>query len=277
MPNNRRPIVIADDRITTGTRVAHRRNDDPKALLQQYLRLIRRVRNQRQGRHIALRRADIEVLANHLGWTDDQVLARLADMMGATSRQRRAMLGVLATGAALITITSPVAAADGTIDDELPIIVVQDDALSGPTTARPVSRPVVAPSTATGHHRSVVQLDGAPGIGGESLADAPELIVPDVVDEPPIADAPSSAPAIDDDGNTVAVGLPPTPPPTDAPAPEPAAVELQDAPSPTGVDADGNTVAVGEPPVPPATSAAGVDDDGNVVAVGLPPVPPPPP
>ncbi len=277
MPNNRRPIVITDDRIATGARATHVRKDDPEALLRQYLRLIRRVRSQRRGRHIALRRADIVTLAEHLGWTEDQVLARLADLMGATGRQRATMLAILATGASLITISSPAAATDEAMSDELPIVVIHDDVLAGPAAVSRASRhaPVVGPSVPSGRRPTIATVDGAPGVGGDPITDAPALTSevadatddapriaetidpPEQVDEPPSVDAPWSAPAIDDGGNTVAVGLPPIPP---------------------GVDDDGNAVAVGPPPVPPAPSSEpAIDDEGDTVAVGLPPVPPPAP
>ena len=149
---NRRPIVIADTHLRAGGATTPVRADQPEALLREYLRLVRRVRNQQRDRSVALRRADIDALADHLGWSDEQVLARLADLMGVTRRQRATMLAVLATGAALITVSSPFAAAAAgighvdTAHSEPPIVVSADELAM--TRHTPVARPaarVIAP------------------------------------------------------------------------------------------------------------------------------------
>ena len=63
---SRRPIIIADSLLSTGRATAPIRRDDPEALVRDYLRLIRRVRNQQRDRSVALRRVDIATLAGHI-------------------------------------------------------------------------------------------------------------------------------------------------------------------------------------------------------------------
>jgi hypothetical protein len=305
IPPNRRPIVIADSHLSAGGAMAHIRANEPEALLREYLRLIRRVRNQQRDRSVALRRTDIDALAEHLGWSDEQVLARLADLMGVTRRQRATMLAVLATGAALITISSPfapAAAAAGNSDiahGEPPIVVSAEHlSISRHAPARPAAR--VAPPDAivrdagTGSHASrqapvlEVQLerDSAPRASAlhEFSPIAPS--VEPAPASPPAEPAPAvsaaarppgqapvakpdvvvSPPAADVVEPQVAVGQPPVPPAIDDDGNQ---VAVGQPPVPPATDDDGNQVAVGQPPVPAAT-----DDDGNQVAVGQPPVPP---
>ncbi|MCB0967118.1 MAG: hypothetical protein KDB37_09815 [Ilumatobacter sp.] len=311
MSPNRRPIVIVDDQLSTGHHTATVRPDDAEALLRDYLRLIRRVRNQQRARNIALRRVDIEALADHLGWTADQVLARLADLMGTTRRQRATMLAVLSTGAALITIASPMsAAATGTdgvaLDQTEPPVVVDADEITHVSAGVGRALPGPTDTVASSVPRRAPVLDVQADLASFTHAVAPHRFKPteiadeyvETVDEPV-----ASEPAVGPDGATIAVGkapVPPTPASTSASTPasaEPAAdvvesvappivVSVPEAVEPeTGIDADGNTVAVGLPPVPPTPAPAvtesvepetGIDADGNTVAVGLPPVPPTP-
>lgn len=305
---SRRPIVIADSQLSTGQASTSVRSDDAEALLRDYLRLIRKVRNQQRARNIALRRVDIETLAHHLDWTDDAVLARLADLMGATRRQRATMLAVLSTGAALITVASPMSAAatGGTtsLDQTEPPVVIEADEITN--VAAGVGRPLgrVGDDTTEVPRRAPV-LDLQADLASFSHTSAAHTFDPpaaaDVVDQPaptpePAAETPAASdPATDRDGNTVAVGQAPVPP-----------ASTDDA-VPTGTDPDGNTVAVGQAPVPPAPApaqparvditeaavetpeaaapevetpepvvATGTDADGNTVAVGQAPVPPAP-
>ena len=304
MSPSRRPIVIADSQLSAGRASASLRADDPEALLRDYLRLIRRVRNQQRARNIALRRVDIEALARHLDWTDDEVLARLADLMGATRRQRATMLAVLSTGAAFITVASPMSAAASGADataltrTEPPIVIDGESITStafdniGAGVGRPIARVDVGdPSMPRGAPVLEQQTDRTSATQATAEHEQPKADVdetasepargPDgatvAVGQPPVPPAPPDT-GTDTDGNTVAVGQPPVPP---AP-PDPSEVEaaLPDSVVPaapaTGVDTDGNTVAVGQPPVPAAPPATGVDADGNTVAVGQPPVPPTP-
>lgn len=242
-PHTRRPIVISDDRLVAGARTAPIENDDPHVLLRQYLRLIRRARNRPGGRSIALRRADIDTIAAHLGWSPDQVLAHLADLMGATGRQRAAMLTVLATGASLITVVGPASVAADEAPDEMPIVVLHE---SPSVTATPARTARLAPS------------DGAPGLGGRALASSVE----------PTGDStktgsPPPPPSGDD---TVAIGRPPQAggsPTTSSPRPAGGS-------GPATADDDAPQIAVGRPPAPRPPGRA---DDGATVAVGRPPMP----
>jgi hypothetical protein len=301
IPNSRRPVVISDDRIATGTRATPIRHDDPEALLRQYLRLIRRARSQRTGRSIALRRADIETIAEHLGWTADQVLERLADLTGATTRQRSAMLAVLATGASLVTIAgSPSSAAADDAPDAMPIIVVHDELpITGATTSRAARHaPVVAPSMPDVPRPRIGPDDGAPGFGGQVLDEPVGVESGDTAGDetvPPTDEGSVEAPdpTTGDDATVAVVDLPV--PSTDEPSEPSETVEVStpdgsretvavagppvpssDAPSETGEvsapDGSRETVAVGRPPTRPTTSSpTDVDDDATDAR---PPVPP---
>ena len=294
LPPHRRPVVIADSKLRAGSASTRVTGDGPEALLRQYLRLIRRVRNQQRDRSVALRRADIATLADHLGWTDDEVLARLADLMGATRRQRAAMLAILATGASLITIAGPLdatvaASAEagvGRASDD-PVVVLSDHLATGDRPSaehaarlvlsdEPVARPTNVSNDRTARHAPVLDAQrrrdesavaaridrGMPP--APSPTDHPDSAV-SPSDPEPRAVVQSEANADGhDDPPTVAVGEPPVPPATDV---DGNSVAVGEPPVPPATDPP--TVAVGEPPVPPATDA-----DGNSVAVGEPPVPP---
>lgn len=76
--------------------------EDPRSLLDAYLRLIRALRNQKRAPAIALRRDDIEALAQELGVSGAEVVDRLTLLMGATAEQRLAMTSLFAAGAMVI-------------------------------------------------------------------------------------------------------------------------------------------------------------------------------
>lgn len=84
---------------------------DPDSILETYLRLVRRLRDQERDEVIALRRVDIERLAAFLGRPDETVIEQLGVLMGATKNQRRVMVGMLAAGALVITVAVPTVAA----------------------------------------------------------------------------------------------------------------------------------------------------------------------
>lgn len=81
---------------------------DETSLLASYLRLIRSVRNQEKPPVIELRRDDIGVLAEHLGWDGETVVARLSALMGVTNVQRRVLVSTFAAGAAVVSLSSAV-------------------------------------------------------------------------------------------------------------------------------------------------------------------------
>ena len=288
LPHHRRPVVIADSRLRAGQMTTHVKGDDPEALLMQYLRLVRRIRNQQRDRTIALRRADIVTLAEHLGWTDDEVLTCLADLMGASQRQRAAMLAVLATGATLITFAGPLdmaVASNGGASptDDIPVVVVaehlaSDDRPDAQHTARVVVSNELGTRRATGdlerearhavpespHRRA----DQAPGVRVERE-------VPSRVGDP----APGESPSAGTEPTAEWESAPDSEPeqatePAAESAPVSAAGAVAEAPAVGTTGSGGGTtadVAVGEPPIPPAT-----DPNGNHVAVGEPPIPPAP-
>jgi hypothetical protein len=291
IPPNRRPIVIADSLLSAGGATTSVRADDPEALLREYLRLIRRVRNQQRDRSVALRRTDIDTLADHLGWTNEQVLARLADLMGATRRQRATMLAVLATGAALITVSSPFAAAaadagKGSIAHSDPPIVVSAEHLSVPRhtpPARPAAR-VMAPDAIVrdvvnesrdARHAPVleVQLERDAAPQPSALHDfAPTD--PEIPSHTELAGPAALPGGAHDQGDSGRVAHPDVVESVPVTEPEPQ-VAVGRPPVPPAIDDAGNQVAVGQPPVPPTTDTGiGTDDAGNQVAVGQPPVPP---
>lgn len=79
------------------------RAGDSTALLETYLRLIRRLRGQLGDDVVALRRTDIDRLASFLDEPGEAIVVRLGALMGATRSQRRAMAGTFVDGAPIIT------------------------------------------------------------------------------------------------------------------------------------------------------------------------------
>jgi hypothetical protein len=289
--------VIADSQLRAGGSSTHIRDHGPEVLLRRYLRLIRRARNQQRHRTIALRRADVEALAQHLGWTDDAVLTRLAELMGTTRRQRARMLALLATGASLITVAGPTVANAASMGDDgqrvalddTPVVIIADHLSLGSRPGsehaarlaladEPIAKPITGSSDRSARHAPVLEAQHRRGATPVATARVerqrrtestpPDAAVAEIGQRPEldVATDRSGNP----DGNDVAVGEPPIPPAVD---PDGNYVAVGDPPIPPAVDLDGNRdvnrVAVGDPPIPPA-----VDDDGNYVAVGEPPVPP---
>lgn len=107
--------------------------DEPTEVLRGYLRLIRALRDEKKAPAIVLRRDDIERLAVYLGLDGEEVLDRLASLMGATAAQRIAIGSLFAAGAIVIGLV-----AAGTVDA---------DGASAPVTSTvvPVSAPVSDP------------------------------------------------------------------------------------------------------------------------------------
>jgi len=254
LPHHRRPVVIADSKLSAGAATTRLKDDDPEALLRQYLRLIRRVRSQQRDRSVALRRVDIVALAEHLGWAEGAVLARLADLMGATRRQRSAMLAILATGASLITVAGPLDAAvaappeTGAVTADDPVVVLSDHLAND-------DRPSAE------HAARVVPSD-------EPIAGSPRI---DRARHAPVLEARQRrgdpVPSVQIDRDTPPDSSPPDQP-TPVTAPPQQSAVVQSEVVPMEPDEGSPAVAVGQPPVPPAT-----DTHGNTVAVGQPPVP----
>jgi hypothetical protein len=93
--------TIATAGVTRGFDRSH-----PDGLLLAYLSLVRDLRDLQEARSIALRREDVEVLANGLGADAASVLERLGELMGSTSVQRRSSSAMFAAGAALIVLST---------------------------------------------------------------------------------------------------------------------------------------------------------------------------
>lgn len=106
----RLPVVISANRVSAGG--VHEEYDphNADALLTAYLNLVRTLRRQRRSPVVDLRRDDIEVLAGFLQEPKESVVDRLATLMHATQTKRTAMIGVLASGAAVVGLVGTVAA-----------------------------------------------------------------------------------------------------------------------------------------------------------------------
>jgi hypothetical protein len=75
---------------------------DVDSLLEAYLKLVRTLRRQKKAPAVDLRREDIEALAEHLQVPGEDVVDRLAALMGAARGQRLAMTGLFQGGAVVI-------------------------------------------------------------------------------------------------------------------------------------------------------------------------------
>lgn len=277
--------------------------DDPDALLESYLRLVRRLRDQQRADEVSLRRDEVERLAAHLGTSGESVLERLGTLMGATKAQRRVMAGLFLAGAMVITVAVPsVAALSGGSGDEVPATpasttlgAVTNDSIPGAPTLEPVAEPRRAEpeQRETGGATLRATIDVRNGPDGPGNISADQLVAADPIDQPraeaePLADEtlPEPEPSIDAD-QPAPPSAPPEPSPV-APA-EPTvpheAVEVAVGPPP---EPDAPSMVVDPtppprppppPPPPPAPEPTPVDEaldvDGDtVVAVGPPPIPP---
>ena len=88
---NRLPVSIASGVISAGGVRASFVATNATSLLTAYLRLIRSMRRQKKAPMIALRREDIEVLAEYLHEPGETIVDRLTALMGATLTQRTAL------------------------------------------------------------------------------------------------------------------------------------------------------------------------------------------
>jgi len=109
---HRLPVVVTGYEVSAGGVHQGYVPEQPDALLQAYLLLVRSLRRQRRTPVVDLRRDDLEVLASYLDEPRESVLHRLATLMNATQRKRAAMTGVLATGAAVIGLAGIAVAVD---------------------------------------------------------------------------------------------------------------------------------------------------------------------
>lgn len=110
----RRPVTITGCRLFGPGSSVEFSPDDPTSLLLAYLRLIRRMRNERLAPAVALRRDDILVISGYMGVDGADVVARLSTLMHASPAQRTTMAMLFAAGAIVIGLTAGGhAAADG--------------------------------------------------------------------------------------------------------------------------------------------------------------------
>ena len=137
----RLPVVVTANRVIAGGVHEEYQADDPDSMLTAYLTLVRTLRRQKKAPVVDLRRDDIEVLAGFLRESHESVVHRLANLMHATQAKRTAMVGVLATGAAVVGLVGSAMALDAT--DATPVttdpVVTLDNA--------PDTVPVTDPST----------------------------------------------------------------------------------------------------------------------------------
>lgn len=99
-------LAIEDRVLAIGGLHVSVERDDPTAVLTAYLRLIRALRDQKKAPAVALRRDDIERLAAHLSLDGEEVLDRLASLMGASAAQRIAIGTLFAAGAIVVGLVA---------------------------------------------------------------------------------------------------------------------------------------------------------------------------
>jgi hypothetical protein len=215
---------------------------DDRSFLVAYLKLVRGLRHRKSDPEIALRRAEIELLADHLHADPADILERLGALMGASITQRRVLAASFAAGAAVIFIAVGASAAlsGGGVSSPTTFAITTSDAAPATT--------IVDDSKELHDALPLVVITSAPAGDQADVVPAPILAEP--APTPPAAPAadPAAAPAV------TPAAIAPTVPVDDT------AVASTTVPAPV-------EVAVGEPPVPIPPYE---------VAVGEPPVPTPP-
>lgn len=98
-------LEINGGRIAAGGFAVEFIEHDPTSLLLGYLTLVRRLRGGDHPPAIDLRRSDIELLAENLSITTDDIIDRLGTVTGARAFERRAMSGMFAGGAEVVGLT----------------------------------------------------------------------------------------------------------------------------------------------------------------------------
>lgn len=291
--------ITGDGLITAGGVDAVFEPGDPGSLLETYLRLVRRLRDQERDEVVSLRREDIEGLAEFLGQSGESVIEQLGTLMGATKTQRRVMAGMFLTGAMIITVAVPSVAALSTGSG------TDTGATVTPPSAAVADIPAAPDASDVDHQdRDRTTVDHGAGVDGmddgTGDADGPRLSSPLVIPAGPVTVGGAPSLSDDDPGTPEAPAVEPAPsqpapiqPAPSEPAPiqsapiEPAepAVEVGTPPTPTEPSLVVDPVVA--PSIPaPAPSVIAPDalpepepepePDDVVVAVGPPPVPAPP-
>lgn len=103
-----RPPLVIDPAGTihaAGATAAYRAGDST-SLLAAYLRVVRQLRGVPADGVVALRRADVAILAEHLGETPDGVVERLAVLLEVDGAERRALGERLRSGAEVVGLAA---------------------------------------------------------------------------------------------------------------------------------------------------------------------------
>lgn len=112
MMTSRTPVSVSMPQgtiVTTGGTASFKPNNADDAL-EQYLRLVRKMRSQQRDKDVSIRRRDIDALAIDLNLDSDEVVRRLCDLMGSTRSQRLVVSSTLAAGAAVLLLAGSAAA-----------------------------------------------------------------------------------------------------------------------------------------------------------------------
>jgi hypothetical protein len=142
----RLPVVVSAHRVSAGGVHQEFESSNSDAVLAAYLTLVRTLRHQKKSPVVDLRRDDIEVLAGFLAQPSQNVIERLAVLMHATQTKRTAMIGVFATGAAVVGLVGTALAVSGTA--VAPADTRPDTTVVGTTTTvAPVVTTTSAPDT----------------------------------------------------------------------------------------------------------------------------------
>ena len=222
----RLPVVIGTNRVSAGGVYEEFESAEPEVVLTAYLTLVRSLRRQKRTPVVDLRRDDVEVLAGFLQEPHETVIHRLATLMNATQTKRTAMVGVLATGAAVLGLVGTVAA------------VGVGDATPGG---------LVPPDTAV--ETTLLTTDTQPATTDSVLGTDPTTTVVVVTELPttvPVTEPPTTVPV------TLPATVPVTAPPTTARPPI-----TTPAPTTTAASIETNLVTtttlsdIGGPPLPP--------------------------
>ena len=110
---NRRPVSVIKNSVRADGQMVSFDPNEPDALLGAYLQLVRTLRGMHRATPIDLRHQDIDVLARALGVSGDEVIDRLATLMGVSTSQRLAMAGLFTRGAVVVGLVGTAMAAGG--------------------------------------------------------------------------------------------------------------------------------------------------------------------
>jgi sortase (surface protein transpeptidase) len=181
----RLPVMISGRCLSCAGTSVRFSTDDPTSLMVAYLRLIRRLRNQKQTPAVALRRDDVLVLARYLDIDGAEVVERLSTLMKVSAAQRNTMAMLFATGAIVIGVTAGgfVSADVATTGADVPGSSVEHEVVATIPADVPVDLPVAPPASAPA-------AENAPTITEPTTAENvdPELVVAlsDPVPEPEV-------------------------------------------------------------------------------------------